>query len=394
MFAILFINKTMKKQTESRLQSLDVLRGLTIAGMILVNNPGDWNAIYAPLKHADWHGLTPTDLVFPFFMFILGISTYLSLRKTHFKFSTPILVKIVKRTSIIFLIGLGLSWFSLSINSSYWLEPDFLSTGARIWQSITHFEDLRIFGVMQRLAICYGLTAILGITVKHKYLPSLIATLLIGYFVLLLTGNGFEKGDSNIVAIVDQKVLGLSHIYNAYGLDPEGILSTIPSVAHVLIGFCLGKILMETKDNNQRMLLLFIYGAILTFTGLLLSYGCPINKKLWTPSFVLTTCGMAATLLSLLIWIIDVNKNTRWSVFFESFGVNPLFIYVFAYLLATLLDGIRVTKELSIKEWIYSGMLSIELNPYFTSTAYAVLFIIFCWSVVHVLYRKKIYIKI
>lgn len=381
----------------NRLVSLDVLRGITIAGMMLVNNPGSWDEIYAPLRHAEWNGLTPTDLVFPFFMFIMGISTYISLQKTKFEYSRPILFKILKRTAIIFLIGLALSWIGLIFNTYHWTDSNEITTGERLWLSFTNFKDLRILGVMQRLALTYGAVSLISLFIKHQHLPKLIGAILIGYFLLLVFGNGFEQGDNNILAIVDQNVLGLSHMYNEFGLDPEGILSTIPSIAHVLIGFCFGKILMNVKDNKERMLQLFIYGTLLTFAGLLFSYACPINKKIWSPTYVLATCGMATTLLGLLIWIIDVKGHQKWSIFFESFGANPLFLYVFGSLLAILIDGIRlpsVEGYATLKEIIFTAMLAVGFDVYFTSCVFAILFVLVCWVVGHSLFKRKIYIKI
>lgn len=386
-------------QTNSRLLSLDVLRGITIAGMILVNNPGSWSYKYAPLGHASWHGLTPTDLVFPFFMFIMGISTFISLRKFNFEWSKATFLKILKRTVVIFAIGLGIAWLSLSFRTFRSLEGENLGWLERFIQAISNFENLRILGVLQRLALSYGATALIAILIKHKYIPHVIITSLLGYFVLLLFGDGFDFSELNIIAVVDKAVLGVNHMYTDSGLklDPEGLLSTIPSIAHVLIGFYAGEILMKTKDNYERIRHLFILGAILTFAGFLLSYGCPINKKIWSPTFVLTTCGLASTLLALLIWIIDIKGHKRWSRFFESFGVNPLFIYVAAAVFSILLGNIFMTYagvEYSVKEFIYKIIFQPVLGDYFGSFVYAALFVGFNWLIGSVLYKKQIYIKI
>ena len=199
----------MNKTTSKRLLALDILRGITIAGMIMVNNPGSWSYVYAPLGHAQWNGLTPTDLVFPFFMFIMGISTYISLRKYNFEFSHSAALKILKRTIVIFAIGLGLAWFSMFCRTWNSLSAEEISFFSRLGQSIWTFDHIRILGVMQRLALCYGATAIVALTMKHKHIPYLIATLLIGYFILLVTGNGFEYNSTNILSVVD---LSLIHI--------------------------------------------------------------------------------------------------------------------------------------------------------------------------------------
>lgn len=389
----------MIEKTSNRLLSLDVLRGITIAGMIMVNNPGSWNSIYAPLAHAQWNGLTPTDLVFPFFMFIMGISTYISLRKLNFEFSKSTFYKILKRTFVIFFIGLSIGWLSLSFGTYHALATEDLTFWERLLRSTTNFEHIRILGVMQRLALTYGITSLVAIFVKHKYIPYIVGGTLVGYFFLLLFGNGFEFSENNIVSIVDKAILGANHMYidNGIILDPEGLISTIPAICHVLIGFCCGKILLSTKDNNQRALYLFIIGTILTFAGFLLSYACPINKKIWSPTFVIATCGLAATFLALLICIIDIKGYKRWSVFFESFGVNPLFIYVAAGVFSILLTNILFTYyggAISVKAFIYTICLQPYLGDYLGSLIYALLFVGFNWIIGNVLYKKHIYIKI
>lgn len=387
----------MNKTVSKRLLALDILRGITIAGMIMVNNPGSWGSIYAPLGHAKWNGLTPTDLVFPFFMFIMGISTYISLRKYNFEFSKQAAWKIIKRTIVIFAIGLGIAWFSMFCRTWNALSGEEISFWSHLWQSVWTFDRIRILGVMQRLALCYGATALIALSMKHRNIPYLIATLLVGYLIVLLVGNGFEYNETNIVSIVDRAVLGTAHMYKDNGIDPEGLLSTIPAIAHVLIGFCCGKLLMEVKDIHEKIQRLFIIGTILTFVGFLFSYGCPINKKIWSPTFAIVTCGLASSFLALLIWIIDVKGYKRWSRFFEVFGINPLFIYVMAGVLSILLGNIRFAYGdgmISIHGYIYSVLLKPLLGAYPGSLAYALLFVTLNWAIGYILYKKKIYIKI
>lgn len=388
------INKPSSKQ---RLLALDILRGITIAGMILVNDPGSWSYVYAPLQHAEWDGLTPTDLVFPFFMFMMGISTYISLRKYDFRFSADAGRKILKRTVVIFAIGLGINWLQCAFATWHALATTDLSIGERLLESVWCWENLRILGVMQRLALCYGAASIIAITVKHRYIPYLIAILLVGYFILLMVGHGFAYNDTNVLSVVDRHILGLHHMYNDHGIDPEGILSTIPSIAHVLLGFCIGRWMMLATTVSEKLERLFIIGSILTFSGFLLAYGCPINKKVWSPTYVLVTCGLGATFLALLIWIIDVKGYKRWSRFFESFGVNPLFIYVFAAVLAILFGGITFDinrTTMNTRGFLYNICLDSWLGNYFASLVYAVLFVCLNWAVGYRLYQKKIYIKI
>ncbi len=367
--------------SKKRLLALDVLRGITIAGMILVNTPGRWEYVYAPLKHAPWIGLTPTDLVFPFFMFIMGISTYISLKKYQFTFTAAAGLKILKRTVIIFAIGVGLSWFTL-LCYKHRLFP---------------FDEIRILGVMQRLALAYGATAFIALVMKHKYIPYLIVALLAGYFIILTTGNGYAYDTTNILSIVDRSILGEAHMYRDNGIDPEGVLSTIPSIAHVLIGFCVGKLLMEVHNIHEKLERLFIVGTILTFAGFLLSYGCPLSKKIWTPTFALVTCGLASSFLALLVWIIDIRGKKSWSRFFEAFGVNPLFMYVLSEVLAIILVATPITGpegEISLYDYIYVAGLQPVFGNYGGSLAFAILFVLLNWLIGYGLYKKKIYIKI
>ena len=379
------------KLHSNRLISLDILRGITIAGMIMVNNPGSWGSIYKPLGHASWHGLTPTDLVFPFFMFIMGVSTFMSLRKYNFKPSKESVWKIVKRTIIIFLIGLALNWFGLLSRG--------LGAGESFVTAATHFDTIRILGVMQRLALAYGFASIIALLFKPKQVIWVIATLLFGYFFILFFGNGFELSEQNIISVIDRNLWGEAHMYKDSGvaLDPEGLLSTLPSIAHVLIGFLFGKMIMDTKDNHKRVEKILIWGTVLAFAGLLLQYGCPINKKIWSPTFVLATTGFAAQLLGLLIWIIDINKKSNWSRFFHSFGVNPLFIYVLSGVLANVLGNVKIPhagQAITLKGYVYSVLLEPWAGAHFGSLLYALLFVSLCWLAGFILYKRDIYIKI
>lgn len=380
-----------------RLLALDILRGITIAGMIMVNNPGSWGHIYAPLEHASWNGLTPTDLVFPFFMFIMGISTYISLRKYDFSFTWPTLWKIIRRTVVIFLIGMFIAWFGLMLKGIF--------SDATLFDAIFNFDHIRILGVMPRLAICYGVSSIIAILLRHKYLPWFIGLLLVSYTIVLLCGNGFDFSEQNVIYVVDHAILGQNHLYAdtvdgiTLHFDPEGLLSTLPSIAHCLIGFMCGMMIMGTHDNQLRINRLFIVGTILTFSGFLLSYGVPINKKIWSPTFVLTTCGLAASFLGLLIWIIDIRGKKKWCKFFEAFGINPLFMYVLGALLSQIIGLIKFTHPdgsvFTIKSVIYKDfLLPLCGDDTLASLVFALLFVGFNWIIGYILYKKKIYIKI
>lgn len=376
-----------------RLLSLDILRGITIAGMILVNNPGSWGSIYAPLRHAEWHGLTPTDLVFPFFMFIMGVSTYMSLRKYDFRLTGASLLKVVRRSVVIFLIGIAIAWLSLTLRR--------ISSGSGVVEAMINFDHIRMLGVMPRLAICYGVGSLMALSMHRKALAWTVAALLAVYVAVLLLCNGLMFSADNIIAVVDRAVLGEAHMYSdtvdgiTLKFDPEGLLSTIPSICHMLIGYLCGAMLMQTTDNRERTLRLFIVGAVLTFAGMLLSYGCPINKKIWSPTFVLTTCGLASTLLALLIWVIDIRGHRRWCRFFESFGVNPLFMYCLGAVLSILFGFISVGGT-SLHAWLYADVWTPLAggDKVLGSLLYALAFVALNWCVGFILYKKKIYIKI
>lgn len=362
-----------------RLLSLDVMRGITIAGMIMVNNPGSWGHVYAPLRHAQWDGLTPTDLVFPFFMFIMGVSMYFSLRKYDFKLTKESVFKVLKRTVLIFLVGLGLNLFGLIVSKGF-----------------DSFENLRILGVMQRLALAYGIGSLLGLAINHKYILYVTGGILAAYGLLIGLTGSTVLSENNIIAIVDRAIFGASHMYRdrmldgtVIAFDPEGLLSTIGSVAHVLLGFYAGKMIMDSKKDNDLIIRkLFIFGTILLFAGWLLSYGCPINKKIWSSTFVMITCGGGSLFLALLIWIIDINGKKKWSLFFESFGINPLYLYVQAALLATIFS------KIGFSGFMYGQIFQPVLGDYAGSLAWALLFVFLNWIPGYFLYKKQIYIKL
>ena len=385
-------------KTSSRLLSLDVLRGITIAGMILVNNPGSWGKIYTPLEHAQWNGLTPTDLVFPFFMFIMGVSMFLSYKKFDFKLSGKTFTKLLRRSVLLFLIGLAIGWFSLFCRGLVALRTEDMSLLDKILKAASNFENLRILGVLQRLALVSFFGSLIVLMFKPKRIPWLIGFILLFYWILMAVTGSYSENDSSLVSIIDHAILGVTHMYSEMlpdgtkvVFDPEGLLSTLPCIAHVLLGFMAGKLISESKDNNQRIQKLFIFGTIILFLGFLLDYAFPINKKIWSSSFVLTTCGLASLLLGLLVWIIDIKGKKKWSVFFESFGVNPMFIYVIAGIISILLANIGFMyygEWHSTKGFIYTEWLNPVFGDYLGSLAFALLFITLNWFIGHVLYKK------
>ena len=389
-----------------RLLSLDVMRGITIAGMIMVNNPGSWEFVFAPLKHASWDGLTPTDLVFPFFMFIMGVSMFLSLRKYNFTLSKESVTKILKRTLLIFLVGYGLNWFGHSMGYMKSLQSDGVPLLESIGRGFTHFENVRILGVMQRLALAYGIGSLIGLSIKHKYILPLVASVLVFYWALLGFTNSMELSENNIIAVVDKALFGADRMYKdtlADGtripFDPEGLLSVLGSIGHVLLGFYAGKLIQDSKKDNDLIIRrLFIFGTILLFSGLLLQYGCPINKKIWSSTFALTTCGLGSLFLGLLIWIIDINGKKKWSLFFESFGINPLYLYVQAALLSSIIGFCNwfpaAEGTTTFKGFMYNDVFSPIFGAYAGSLAWALFYVILNWIPGYYLYKKQIYIKL
>lgn len=389
---------------KTRLLSLDVMRGITIAGMIMVNNPGNWGYVYTPLRHASWNGLTPTDLVFPFFMFIMGVSMDFSLQKYGNELNRAALKKIITRTLVIFAIGLGIGWFSSVCSGIFNIG----NTEQNVWQrfvgSVFPIHSIRILGVMQRLALCYCGGALLSLVIRKKYFLWTAFLILLAYTIILFAGHGFVLAEDNIIGVIDRAVLGGNHMYHIktpagdwMPFDPEGLLSTLPCIPHVMFGMYVGRIIMNEKDNINRIGRIFVFGTILLFSGALLSYGIPVNKMIWSPTFVLVTCGLASLFLSLLIWIIDMKHRVKWSRFFESFGINPLFMYVWGALMAILIGNIRFWYNgsiISLKSYIYDQLLQPWLGNYPGSLAFALLFVGFIWLFGYQLYKRRIYIKI
>lgn len=380
-------------QPKQRILALDILRGITIAGMILVNNPG-FDQTYAPLEHADWFGLTPTDLVFPFFMFIMGITTYLSLKKFKFQWSVPCARKIFKRAFLLWFIGLAISWLIMFTRGMISPDNAALPLPQKLLASANTFDHIRILGVLPRLGICYGLAAVIALSVRHKFIPWLVAVIFIGYYILLVCCNGYAHDASNILAIVDDAILGHSHVYRWESPDPEGLLSTLPALAHVLIGFCVGKYVMELDDLNDKIERLFLIGALLTFAGFLLAYGCPISKKLWTPTFSLVTCGLGSTLLALLTWLIDKqNHQDCVTRFFQVFGVNPLALYVLSDLLLIPISIVPLAGS-TVQSMVCNGLLLPVFSIKTASLLWALLFVGINWCIGFILFKKNIFIKL
>lgn len=379
--------ETIAEKNSKRLLSLDILRGMTIAFMLIVNNPGSWSYMYAPLEHAEWNGVTPTDFIFPFFMFCMGVSMCFSLKKYDFQLSPTAALKIFKRAAGIYIIAILIILFG------------------QVCRGNIHFEGMRLTGVLARLAICYFFAAIIALSVKPKWVNPIIILILIGYTFLLLLGNGFEQTSENILSRVDVAILG-DHMYryspeNEFNFDPEGFCSTLPGIAHVLIGYQIGKVLMKPLDIHEKMEKLFLFGVIAMVLAFWFQYGCPLNKKVWSPTFVLMTCGAASAMLAVLTWILDVKGIKKWSTFFHAIGVNPLFCFVLYdfYAIGFSAWKLPIAKDDGSLYSIHGAICKLVLDPIFvdeklSSFMYSVVILALTWIVAYVLYKKKIFVKL
>ena len=341
-----------------RIEAIDVLRGITMAMMVLVNSPGSWSVRYPMLRHADWNGFTPTDFVFPGFLFLMGVSMFFSLRKSNFTLSW----KVLKRFLLLIGIGILLNVTGMLVNGRFTLE------------------NLRWMGVLQRFGLCFGVTAVLVCKVPHKWLGWIAAGILVFYSALLLLGNGYVQGPESIIARVDNTLLGETHLYRwGNGIDPEGLLSTIPAIAHTLIGFLIGKILYQKDFRKMDSI-----GTLLLVGGFLLQWLLPLNKKIWSPSFVLVVCGLGTLLLSLLYWLIDETHVWKHTGFWKVFGTNAIFCYIMSDIMAW-------TWHLTgFQSWAMSQVPETE----FTSLLFAIFCVLLIWLCALPLYKKKIFIKL
>lgn len=363
-----------------RLLALDVLRGLTIALMIMVNTPGSWSYVYPPLLHSKWHGCTPTDLVFPFFLFIVGVSMWYSFKKYGEGLTKKGLLKVLKRFSIIFFLGLLLNLF-----------PKF------------DFENLRFFGVLQRIAVAYAIGAVLCMQFNFKQLLIICGLILLGYWGLLYFGGSGDVYSlaTNVVGKVDMFVFGENHVYKGFGIpfDPEGLLSSIPSVATVLMGYFAGRLIDFSKGVLPAIKKMLIIGGVSALIGWLWDFLLPINKPLWTSSYVLYAGGLAMAFLALLLWIIDVKGIKKWSSPFIHFGTNPLFIFLFSGIyVKIILYLVEITNSegepITGYRYMYENIFVPIAGNMNGSLLFAISHIILFWLLTYILYRRKIFIKI
>jgi predicted acyltransferase len=369
-----------------RFITLDIFRGMTICFMIIVNSPGSGAVQWAPLDHAAWFGFTPTDLVFPSFLFAVGNA--LSFSKKKFESDATFLGKIFKRTVIIFLLGYLMYWFPFMHRQE----------GAWVFSSIS---GTRIMGVLQRIALCYFFGALIVHYCSKKVAVLISVILLLGYWTLLLLfGNSGEELTmlGNAGTRLDLFILGDAHLYHNHGgpvaFDPEGLLSTLPSIVNVIGGFLAGAYIQRKGRNYESTAMLLIYGAVLTFAALFWGQFFPVGKKLWTSSFVLLTIGLDLVILGLLVYLFELRKY-RWSTeFFLILGRNSLAIYLLSELLLVSLQTIWVKPGLSIYNWINEVFFQQVFPGAFGTLVFAVAYMMICWWAAYILDKKKIYIKI
>ena len=357
----------------TRYLALDAFRGITIALMILVNTPGSWSHVYAPLLHADWNGCTPTDLVFPFFLFIIGSAMFFSFKKSNFAATPEQFVRIIKRGFIIFFIGFMLNVIPFN----------------------TPIEDLRIMGVLQRIGIAYAIAAVLVLLLNRRGVFIISAIVLLAYWGLLLSiGENALTIEGNIIRQFDLAILGANHMYIMRGVsfDPEGLLSTIPAVVNMLLGFELTRYLTSIKDKKTSVIKLIIIGGLAVGFGALWSLVLPINKSLWTSSYVIYTTGFACLLLAAFIWLIDIKGQEKLVSPLLVYGTNPLFVFVLSFVFVTIYLNIPVGDS-SFYGWLYQ-QFTLFANPTLASFLFAFCHVVLFWFVSLKLYQRKIFIKI
>jgi predicted acyltransferase len=459
----------MADPNSDRLISLDVFRGMTIAGMVLVNNPGTWSAIYGPLEHAPWHGITPTDYIFPFFLFIVGVAIPIALKKRIVNgVDRGLYWKIIQRAATIFALGLLMSMIPffqfndttgipyvakillvLSFSAAlflYLLEKrtlagaiagvsglvllGFYLGGANIvWYN---FAGMRIPGVLQRIAVCYLVVSIVFLHTRWKQQAAIAVGLLFLYWLLMtvipVPGCEITTIDDkacNLAAWLDRTILTEAHMWrSAKVYDPEGILSTIPAIVTTLSGVLTGTWLLsgrgavasgspDTSDTTSgnpvatapgsdfrlnKVAGMFFFGTVLLAIGWSWSLLFPLNKSLWTSSYVVYTSGLALLTLASCYWLIDIKGYKRWTWPFVVFGVNALPLFVFSGIMARLLGMIRVAgsegKDITLQQWIFSNAFLSWASPINASLAYAICFILLWLFLMWLLYRKQLYIKV
>jgi len=371
--------------TPQRFTALDVFRGMTICFMIIVNTPGNGAVTFSPLLHAKWNGFTPTDLVFPSFLFAVGNAMSFVMSRWNTISQSQVLWKIFKRTLIIFLLGYLMYWFPFVKRD---IAGNFIAFP---------FDETRVFGVLQRIAICYGIASLIVYYCKPKVAVIIAVILLFAYWLLLYTLSNTADPLSlqgNAVLRIDRWLLGDKHLYHGEGVafDPEGLLSNLPAIVNVIAGYIAGRFIQQKGATYEVLTVLLLTGIALLFAAWCWNFSFPVNKKLWTSSFVVLTIGLDCIILSVLIYIISVKHFLNWTYFFEVMGRNPLFIYLLSELGATLLYFLRADSRTSLYQWSYNTFFQPAGN-YIGSFLFALSFMLLCWLAGYFLDKRKIYIK-
>lgn len=369
--------------------ALDVLRGLTVAGMILVNNPGSWAHIFSPLQHAPWAGCTPTDLVFPFFLFCVGAAMAFSFAKYDEKLSGASVKKLLTRGGLIFLVGLLLNAFP------FIKTP--MNQDLTFWQNVAYkFQHLRILGVLQRIALCYVIGGIIALYLKKsgKIMVAMACLMGLEWLILSAIGDLTPKGQgSGAFDIAVFNALGLAgeaHVYHGEGFpfDPEGFIGSISGACTVLLGFLIGNICRKGENKMASVAKLYTIGLLCLGGGVVLSIWLPIIKKLWTGSYVLYAGGWAILLLAFFIYFIDIKGKEKPFTPFKALGMNPLFAFVMAAMFVKILGGLFHRFYEGVCCPIFGG------NNNYASLFYALCYVGIFTLMAYVLYRKKIVIKL
>jgi predicted acyltransferase len=366
--------------------ALDVFRGITVCFMIIVNSPGTWEIAYSPLLHAPWHGFTPTDLVFPSFLFAVGNAMAFSMHKYESQGESVFWRKTLKRTFLIFLIGFLLYWFP------------FFRAAEGGGLELKPLVETRIGGVLQRIGLCYFFASIIIHYGSKKAALWFSGFALLTYWIISYAYG--EANDpyslvGNAVLKLDVFLFGESHLYHGEGIafDPEGLLSTLPAIVNVIGGYLAGDYIRRRGNSYEVIAKLCLVASLLIFVALAWHLVFPINKKLWTSSFVLLTVGIDLLMLPALIYIIEIQHRLKWTHFFLVFGKNPLFIYVLADLLITILYMVPVGNK-NLQQAFFEDVLLKIASPINASLMFAIIFMLMCWSIGYILDRKKIYIRV
>jgi predicted acyltransferase len=370
-------------EQQSRFLALDVFRGMTVCFMIIVNSPGNWSIAYSPLLHATWHGFTPTDLVFPSFLFAVGNAMAFVMYKYASQGDSVFWTKTVKRTVIIFLLGYLMYWFPFFDFNTWTLKP---------------ISGTRILGVLQRIALCYFFASVILHYGSKKFAVWFSVVLLLGYWLILYVWG--DPNDPYSMAgfagnALDFMILGEKHLYHGEGVafDPEGILSTLPAIVNVIAGYLAGDFIRKKGNGYETISKLMIAGAVLILVALTWDMAFPINKKIWTSSFVLLTVGLDLLILPVLIYIIEMLKYQKWTYFFVVFGRNPLFIYLLSEI-GLILLLILPSEENSARDWLYTDFFGSIASPINASFLFAFFFMLANWAVGYLLDRRRVYIKV